>query len=282
MIVCLSLAVIAACAANPGRPTGRTSGSAPGHVPAPRHDRADTSLVVPPATVGRTVDGRPYFLHLPPSTTRFELLLVLHGLANSPATVARQTGFTSLASRHGYAVAYPLGFDRSWNAGGCCGATSADDTSYLVDVVRDIERTSRVDRRHVFVVGFSNGGMMALRAECERPDIFTAAGAMSAALMVRCAPLPGVASRPLSICQYAGTADRVVPAPGGFSRYLHIRIPPLSSENARLPTGSRLSISIISGLGHDWATRRNSGVDATSGLVACMQSSPRTNGWAPG
>jgi poly(3-hydroxybutyrate) depolymerase len=68
---------------------------------------------------------------------------------------------------------------RAWNAGICCGGSTADDVKYLRDVVTAVERRVPIDRRRVYVIGLSNGGMMALKAVCEAPDVFAAAGSVA-------------------------------------------------------------------------------------------------------
>ena len=57
---------------------------------------------------------------------------------------------------------------RAWNAGICCALALRNDVGYLVNVVNAVSQAVPVDATRVYVVGFSNGGMMALQAICQR------------------------------------------------------------------------------------------------------------------
>jgi poly(3-hydroxybutyrate) depolymerase len=170
---------------------------------------------------------------------------------------------TSYAQAHQFVVAYGEGIDQAWNAGRCCQHDLADDVGYLTQVAVDVARHTAIDRRRIYLVGFSNGGMLALRALCERPDVFAGAGVMSGALMTSCAPASGVRGTPLHIRQLHGLGDTTVPPGGGSSRIVPEHVPPLRDEAAALPTGSQLDLTVIPGLGHHWATHDNSPFDAT-------------------
>ena len=69
---------------------------------------------------------------------------------------------------------------RAWNAGAsCCGGATTDDVTYLRRVVAAVAARVPVDRHRVYVVGLSNGGMMATRAVCDAPQDFAAAGTVA-------------------------------------------------------------------------------------------------------
>lgn len=208
--------------------------------------------------------GRYYFLFSPADHHRpLPLVVVLHGLHESPASIASDTRFTSLASANGFAVVYGVGQQRAWNAGACCHQAKTDDVTYLERVVADAVRRVDIDRRRVYVVGFSNGAMMALRALCERPDIFAGAGVVSGALATACRPQPGVRARPLHIRQFHGSADTTLPTAGGYNSELRFQVPPLSRERGQLPPQTDLVVTIIPGLGHYWPTPGNSRVNGS-------------------
>ena len=258
-LLVLLLVVLLGCGgANTPSPVGKQT-------PSPQYSLQPSPVeVTPPGTVEHTAEGRPYFLAAPATDRPAALILVLHGLGNGTFTIARQTGFTAYGQAHHLAIAYPVGIRHAWNAGICCGGDHQDDTAYLVAVVHDAQRHLHLDPQHVYVVGFSNGGMMALKASCERPDIFAAAGVMAGDLVTTCEPQPGVKKRPLHVRQLHGGQDAVVPYAGGLSRFLGLDLPPVSDEGRRLPTGSMIDITLLPRLSHAWATVANSGVDATS------------------
>ncbi len=161
-------------------------------------------------------DGRvrSVLVHVPLSLSApAPLVLMLHGVLGSAHSAAEQTGWSATADREGFVVAYPQGYANSWNAGTCCGSAAAedvDDVGFLVSAVDTIATAlPLVDRARVYVAGFSNGGMMALRAGCERPDVFAAVASVSGTLQAPCAP-----SRPVSALQVTGMLDRRVPFGG--------------------------------------------------------------------
>ncbi len=169
---------------------------------------------------------RTYLLHAPacaaPCAPR-PLLLVLHGLGETAAQAQSLTNFDHYADTDGFVVAYPqalaTNLDKSaWNAGTssgptqCCAAATADDTSWLAGLPRVIAKRVPIDLKRVYVAGFSNGGMMAWKAACQRPDVFAAAEVVSGALLVPC-------SRTVVHVLHAHdpTHDCIVPYHGGYT-----------------------------------------------------------------
>lgn len=199
------------------------------------------------------------------------LVIALHGLYEAPASFASESRLTSYSGAHHFVLAYGEGRKGKWNAGSCCAGARTDDMQYLVDVLVDVSKRASIDRRRVYVVGFSAGGMLALKAVCERPDLFAAAGVMSGALMTRCAATPPRRTAAVHVRQLHGAADPTVPANGGRSPSLSQTFPPLSEEKARLPAGSTLRITLVPGLEHHWANPDNSSVDATNEIWTFLQ-----------
>jgi len=78
--------------------------------------------------------------------------LALHGAFGTAGTMERQSGFSELADREGFVVAYPNGIGlfghlQHWNAGHCCGRAEmdrVDDVGFLRYVIRDV--SSRVPK----------------------------------------------------------------------------------------------------------------------------------------
>ena len=230
---------------------------------------------------------RSYRLYVPGSLEagrRVPLLLVLHGLGGSGVGMARTTSLDALAEREGFVVAYPDGLWRSWNAGTCCGDASAagvDDVGFLARIVSDLTLTLPLDPARVYAAGFSNGGMMALRAACERPDVFAAVASVTGTLEAPCAP-----ARPVSVLQVAGGRDGTVPYRGlRWSAFLKTAITPVpvasgtfergglcSGLPARARTaktdlrtydrcagGSAVRVVLLPEMGHVWPTKAREG-----------------------
>ncbi len=145
---------------------------------------------------------------------RAPLLVVLHGRNQSLPTVVSQTGFLGLARSRRVVLAFPVGEDRSWNAGhGCCGLAGSQglpDLTFVAAVVADAVRTLPVDATRIYLVGYSNGGKLAYSEACAHPALFAAVATYGAVPLVPC----DVNAPPLPFLLAAGTADRIVPSAG--------------------------------------------------------------------
>jgi poly(3-hydroxybutyrate) depolymerase len=153
------------------------------------------------------------------------------------------------------AQAGAAGTTRAWNAGFCCAGASGDDVSYLRHVVAAAERSTPVDLRRVYVVGLSNGGMMATRAICEAPELFAAAGSVAGPYLgTRC-------GRPVWLHLHGGN-DPVVPFAGGVppgvagydvrADWCHCRFPASATETARF--GPYVAARLYPTGTHSWPT----------------------------
>lgn len=176
-------------------------------------------LSVHEAGVERTVR-----LHVPASLPAgpVPLLVALHGGGGSGRQFEQQTGFDDLADRGGFLVAYPDGTGagpggdvlRTWDAGTCCGTAArdrVDDVAFVRHVISFVQGSRPVDASRVYVVGHSNGGMLAYRVACQLSDVVAAVAVQSGALLVPdCRP-----SRPVPLLHLHGTADHNVPYDGG-------------------------------------------------------------------
>ena len=190
--------------------------------------------VEPPATVVETPGTRQYrveagdltrtfLLHIPPRRPRrfglatgYPLVLVLHGSGANGATMAGMTGMNVIADSAHFLVAYPdattgaLGLGADWNAGECCGAAHdgrVDDVGFLRALVRALAREMPVDRRRIYVAGFSDGARMTYRVACALGAQVAAVAVIAGSLVDgQCAP-----ARPVPLIAFHGTADDEVP-----------------------------------------------------------------------
>jgi poly(3-hydroxybutyrate) depolymerase len=203
--------------------------------------------------------GRPFLIHerRDPGGVAEPLVLLLHGLYQTPIEVERATAASAFSESHHVTLVYPIGVNEAWNAGGCCRHDTVNDVGYLVDLVHYVATLTPVDLHRVYVWGFSNGGMMAWRAACQTSDVFAGAGVMSGALLVPCA-------RQVNVVNIHGLADKTVPFYGGYSHYTHTVIPDSANERAKLAPGSTLKLILVNGLGHEWPPFRRGGLDALS------------------
>jgi poly(3-hydroxybutyrate) depolymerase len=130
-----------------------------------------------------------------------------------------------------------------------------NDVGYLVDVVHAVAASVPVDLTRVYIVGFSNGGMMALRAICSAPETFAAAGSVSG-------PFLGSSCQKAVWRHIAAAPDPIVPADGGVSPgaptlgvvrdWCGCTWPSTATERARF--GPFASVYISPTGGHSWPT----------------------------
>jgi poly(3-hydroxybutyrate) depolymerase len=152
------------------------------------------------------------------------------------------TGLSRFADKHHFVVAYGEGQGEEWNAGGCCGTDGADDVAYLSQVVTASEELTAIDPARVYVIGMSNGGMMAYRAICEEPHIFAAAGVIAGALL----PSVNCSHTRIHVVEIHGTGDRTVPLDGGKG-FEGIDFPAQSTNLSRAGPGSSITLTTWSG-----------------------------------
>jgi polyhydroxybutyrate depolymerase len=173
-----------------------------------------------PAGEPRTLQAggvtRRYFLYLPSTWRRGSpaaLVLVFHGGGGRASGIAPHTGFSALAEREGFLVAYPQGLNGRWNDGRGYAATH-DDVGFVRALLDTLGRELAIDPRRVYATGISNGAMFAYRLACDLPGTFAAvapvAGAMPADLAPACAH-----TQPVSVLAFQGTADPLMPYAGG-------------------------------------------------------------------
>src|ERR1700761_863930 len=142
--------------------------------------------------VDQRVSGvrRSYYVHVPAGddgTTPLPVVVALHGAFSTAREFERESSFSALADRERFIVVYPQGIGlgdwfRHWNSGHCCGKArkkNIDDVGFVLATVDDVARRNPVDRARIYLVGFSNGGMLAYRIAAEHPDIVAAVAVVS-------------------------------------------------------------------------------------------------------
>lgn len=136
---------------------------------------------------------RTYRVHVPTGYRPDEpapLVVVLHGAFSTSEEMEQHTGFSELADREGFVVAYPdgigiLGLLQHWNAGHCCGKAAADridDVGFVAEVIEDVQGKLHIDSTRVYMAGFSNGAMLTHRFAAEKPELIAAAAPLAGAI----------------------------------------------------------------------------------------------------
>jgi polyhydroxybutyrate depolymerase len=159
---------------------------------------------------------REYYISAPASQGPRPTVLVLHGTWQSGQIMMQTTGLEPLVDREGLVAVYPNGIATQWNDGRAAAAVwgPRDDVEFLRTLVAHLVRTGVSDPHRVYVIGFSNGGMMALRMMCEATEVFAAVAAIGANLPAEVAP-GCKPTGPTPTLLMNGTADPFVPFEGG-------------------------------------------------------------------
>ena len=247
---------------------------------------------------------RTYLVHEPADALPGELLpllIVLHGAGGDGDRAERTTGFTADANDDSFLVAYPNGTtanaidgELAWNAGACCGlakTNNIDDVGFVMAMLAELEAIYPVDASRVFLVGFSNGGMLSYRLACEHGDVFAGVAVVAGALNYSPCQPPS----PVSVLIVHGTTDATVPYGGGptnartatrFGQFTSTSVEfatdfwtgtdkcesdPVSTTEDPLALdsyldcalGSRVEVATIAGGTHAWPRLESAGVDAS-------------------
>jgi polyhydroxybutyrate depolymerase len=203
---CAAAAVLCGC--SPERIVGSSSGANASGDP----ERRDI-------VVGTT--SRAFLLHLPARLTGslapIPLVIMLHGSGGDAADLRGVTGMSTVADDAGFIVVYAEGshgefsvYPSDWNAGTCCGAAARehiDDLGFIRQIVETVSAEFPVDRRRVYIAGFSDGGRMAYHAACQLAPMIAAIAVVSGSLVDNeCTP-----TSPVAVLAVHGTADDQVP-----------------------------------------------------------------------
>lgn len=194
-----------------------------------------TPAPAPPQLSGSWSEGeiahdgrqRTYRVYTPAAfTPGAPLVIVLHSSDGDVGPIRRSTGFgfERLADAHGFAVAYPRGFEGNWNACNRIGDYSAnalnvDDVGFITAMIDELAGAIGADSNRVFAVGLSRGGHMAFRLALEAPSRFRAVAAVAASLPTEGNFKCGTPGNDIpSVMIMNGTADPLNPFEGGRVR----------------------------------------------------------------
>ena len=206
---------------------------------------------------------RTFVVHLPKgydSQQHYPVVILLHGLNQDGAEMARLTHFNDFADRDSIIAVYPNALGGRWTLGGGGelrtyrrgpyrrpgiwgpgypppprsepperreAAPRNQDMQFLHRMLDRLATNYPVDTRRIYAVGLGEGGFMAIRMGCNMADRIAAIAVVGAAMprMQSCIP-----SRPLPALLMNGTDDPVVPYDGG--RYKDGMMRLLSAEDS--------------------------------------------------
>jgi polyhydroxybutyrate depolymerase len=212
------------------------------------------------------------------------LVVVLHGSDGSAAGMEELTGYDEVADREGFLVAYADGLPvdigagfiaQSWNSGECCEpATSnrVDDVGFLSKLIDKMIARFPVDPDRVFIVGHSNGAIMAQMLGCQLADRLAGIASVAGALddTSTCEP-----TRPVPFLEIHGTDDEDVAWSAGENGVSYWRqfngcgpqeirndAPGVTTmEWSRCRDGGIVKFITIDGANHPWPGRREPSPD---------------------
>jgi polyhydroxybutyrate depolymerase len=157
------------------------------------------------------------------TTTRYPLLILLHGFGASGAVQSVYMGLDTRVDSKQYVLVAPDGTEnlsgqKFWNATPACCAPSdedlqVDDVAYIRGLIEEAAATYSIDPERIGLVGHSNGGFMALRMACEASDLVTSVVSLAGSTFeddLSCAP----ATYPVSVLTMHGTEDATIPYDG--------------------------------------------------------------------
>jgi polyhydroxybutyrate depolymerase len=143
---------------------------------------------------------------------RRPVIVVLHGGSGSGARVRRNLGLEDAIRSHNVTLVYPDAIDGHW---GDTKETAQRDIDFLRTLIDQLIGNGTADRRKIFIVGSSTGGMLALRIACDRAGqayagVATIIANLPADIAESCQP-----PKPIPLMVINGTANPIMPYAGG-------------------------------------------------------------------
>lgn len=161
---------------------------------------------------------RSYLLYIPPgldSQQPVPVVFAFHGYGEKAIGMQRDSGLNDIADLANYLVVYPKGVNGSWNMGeegpGYAIKQKIDESAFVREILSDLSAIVNIDPKHIYAVGFSQGGQLAYRLACDMSDTLAAIASVSGGMEYdACQP-----SQAVSILHVHGLVDSSVPFSGG-------------------------------------------------------------------
>jgi poly(hydroxyalkanoate) depolymerase family esterase len=190
-------------------------------------------------TYSNASGARAYLLEVPATMPADPPLVVfLHGCNQTAAGVAHDTGWANLADEYGFVAVFPQepplpsdtvlrgcwGWEQSGNQ-----HRGSGEPSIIAGITDQVATAEHVDRRRIYIAGFSAGGYMANIMAVTYPDLYAAAGIVAGGpygLSTAEAPDAsgqaivdemGPRKRAVPVVVVQATNDNINPFPAGFA-----------------------------------------------------------------
>ena len=163
---------------------------------------------------------------------RRPIIIVLHGGSGSGARVRRNLGLEEAIRSRNVTLVYPDAIGGHW---GETKETAQKDIDFLRTLLDQLIANGTADRRKVFLVGSSTGGMLALRIACE------AGGEAYAGIATMIANLPADIAescqppKPIPLMVINGTANPIIPYAGGPTKITEGKLEVVSTDATLAP-----------------------------------------------
>ncbi len=116
-----------------------------------------------------------------PGSDRRGLMVLLHGCVQPASDLKNGLNLEQIGNQFGLVIAVPQVSDgylkECWDYD-----RDTDNHGHLAEIIsltKELSKDSRIDSRHVYVVGLSSGGALALKLGCKAPDLFAGIGAIA-------------------------------------------------------------------------------------------------------
>jgi polyhydroxybutyrate depolymerase len=167
---------------------------------------------------------REYHLIVPSSydgETAVPLVIALHGAGGSGQSFMENSSYKDLAEEAGYVIVFPEGVQNSWGYLDRRDLAANDlytnDWSFVDTLIDQISAEYNIDSERVYIIGFSNGGLLAMRIMCEYSSRL-AGVAVIAAILNHFLAQQCLTADPVPLMLVLGTKDELFPWSGVTSR----------------------------------------------------------------
>lgn len=166
-----------------------------------------------------------WYLITVPSSARpgapLPLVVDLHGFTEGADAHAAMTGMGDAAERHGFVAVVPqgTGAPTRWAAGPAGSAAGPNpDLDFANALLDQVERAACIDLGRVYVIGLSNGAMLASLLACRLADRIAAVAPISGVVAYDdCSP-----AAPVPMLTIHGTADPILHFNGGVGDLVRV------------------------------------------------------------